>query len=485
MQAELIFSGVPKGEDYLGPNEDKIYFSTFYNGSKSENNRFLVEVRRSGDKAYCYYNYLLSNTIDSENRSGGYFCMSLRLDMFCMDVVNMYRFMDLTYNKYINNNLLAHSSNSLRYQIMTFEQKQSEYQLCQNCLLELIQKFMSGRDFVPIDNSFNLTKSGVPEYNFCDCTKDIFLAIIKKYAAISCSSVALLQREISAQQKFDSRLASAIKAKDNEISNTGITLQNLKNQNTQLQTDASQLRDEIEKLKKDIKQKDVEIKQYSLRQNVSQIISQIKDPINKLASFTEQSFQENKQKDWKEKEKQDSLAEKIVRIFLPILNFLVLLGIVAYLFFGFGTKSINNGISSLQTDNPKNVETQVNPLSKTEADPILTKDEQPIATPNVDKKNEQITVNSEPNNLMDYSKVKIDIIAYSGGGAPLKYGKTYTVKIFDAPAAGEWKVEHLKIERENPQELVVVANELGSVSISYEIGGQVAKKRDLIVESFE
>ncbi len=481
MNAELIFSGVPKGEDYWGPHNDQIYFSTFYNGNKYEGNRFLVEVRRSGDKTYSYYSYLKSNTSDFENRSGGYFCMSLRLDMLCLDVVNLYHYMDMIFNKYVNNNFLIQTSNILRYQITNFGQKQNDIQLCQSNLIELIQNYMTGNDFVAFDESFKVTKTIVPEFNFNDCTKDNVLAAIKKNAAIICSSSALLQREQIAQQSFDSRLTSATKAKEDEISNLKKAHQTIKTQYTQLQTEITQLRDENERLKNEIKQKDAEIKQNSLRQNVSQIVSQIKDPINKLASFTEQSFQDHRKGTQKKEQEQSSFMETIVKWIIPVLNFLVLLGIGAYLLYLGVTKSDNNGSSSSLYGNDTKIESLADETDKTEADLIKPEVELPVITPISTNRTEQVTVDAEPTVVYDFSSVKIDISPYKGGDNPLIYGTTYTVKVVNAPAEGKWKVDHLMVESEKPQEIVVIANEKGPVSISYEIGTQ-AKKRELIVE---
>lgn len=481
MQADLIFSGVPKGEDYLGPQTDQNYFSTFYNGNKYEGNRFLVEVRRSGDRLYSYYSYLKSNTTDIENRPGGYFCMSLRLDMFCKDVVNLYHFMDLVYIKYINNNFLLQTSNALRYQISNFIQKQNDIQLCQTTLLELIQNYMTGNDFVVLDDSFITTKTAVPEYNFNDCTKDYVLAAIKKNAAIICSSTALLQREQIAQQSFDSRLTSATKAKENEISNLKNAHQNIKTQYTQLQTEITQLRSEIGKLNNEIKQKDAEIKQNSLRQNVSQIVSQIKDPINKLASFTEQSFQDKRKESQKKEQEQSSFLETIVKWIIPVLNFLVLLGIGAYLFFGFGAKSNSNDNSSLLSQISQDVKTLIshNNVNKSEGSLLEGNNATKSTTNETQRQNN--ADNQDNVTSYDFSRVNIDIREYSGSG-PLTLGKTYHVTVKNNPCEGEWKIENMQYENKTSNSIEIIPDNRGNVVISYYINDQLAKSRQLTVE---
>lgn len=481
MNAELIFSGVPKGEDYWGPQNDQIYFSTFYNGNKYEGNRFLVEVRRSGDKTYSYYSYLKSNTSDFENRSGGYFCMSLRLDMLCLDVVNLYHFMDLIFNKFVNNNFLIQTSNILRYQITNFGQKQNDIQLCQSNLIELIQNYMTGNDFVAFDESFKVTKTVVPEFNFNDCTKDNVLAAIKKNAAIICSSTALLQREQIAQQSFDSRLTSATKAKEDEISNLKNEHQTIKTQYTQLQTEITQLRGEIEKLNNEIKQKDAEIKQNSLRQNVSQIVSQIKDPINKLASFTEQSFQDHKKGTQKKEQEQSSFLETIVKWIIPVLNFLVLLGIGAYLFFGFGAKSNSNDNSSLLSQISQDVKTLISHNNVNKSEESLSEGNNATKSTTNETQRQNNADNQDNNTSYDFSRVNIDIREYSGSG-PLTLGKTYHVTVKNNPCEGEWEIDNMQYENKTSNSIDIIPNNRGNVVISYYINYQLAKSRQLTVE---
>lgn len=474
MQADLIFSGVPKGEDYWGPIEDQYYFSTFYTVNKDQGNRFLVEVRKSGNKAYSYYNYLLSNTIDNENRSGGYFCMSLRLEMFCKDVVKLYHFMDMIFNKYVLNNVLVLSSNSFRYQIAKFEQKKNDILSCQNGLLELIQSYMTGNDFLAIDDSFNQTKLNVPEFNFSDCTKEFVLDAVKRYAAITCSTTALLQREYNAQQTFKTRLASATEAKDQELVKTKNDLQDSKDKCVKLQKEIDQLNRDIENKNKDIKQKELEIKQNALRQNVSQIVSQIKEPINKLASITGQIDSEESQGSKKERKSQNSVLEKIIKLVLPVLNFLVLLGIGYYLYSGFDSKSDNNNSSSLLSKLSSDVATLVNRLDSQKTAKQLSIGDEPSET----------TIDNQVNTVMtkeeDFSHVRINIVEYSGNG-PLSLGHTYHVRVIDAPKEGKWVVDNLKIELDFPTELTVVANNSGEVKISYYIDGKEVKSRVLMV----
>ena len=64
MKVDLFVFGVPNGEDYWGPEEDRKYFGNFYDQSNDEV-KFFIQTRLSGGKPYCYYNYMVYKSHDS------------------------------------------------------------------------------------------------------------------------------------------------------------------------------------------------------------------------------------------------------------------------------------------------------------------------------------------------------------------------------------------------------------------------------------
>ena len=113
MEVELFVHGVPSGEGFWGKEEDRNYFGTFYDHSSDEV-KFLIQTRALKGKPYCYYNYLVYKTVGSQapnivandGRDGSYFGITLRLDAYCKDIVNMYRILDTVFNVYVMGNLL-------------------------------------------------------------------------------------------------------------------------------------------------------------------------------------------------------------------------------------------------------------------------------------------------------------------------------------------------------------------------------------------
>ena len=121
MQVEYIISGTPKGQDYYGPEESRQYMSTMYGASTD--NKLMVDVRKEADgKSYCYYNYLINkDVLDVDGRSGSYFCLSLRVDEYCIDIQGMYRLLDMTYHNYVKKDILKVEGTKLQYTASNFK----------------------------------------------------------------------------------------------------------------------------------------------------------------------------------------------------------------------------------------------------------------------------------------------------------------------------------------------------------------------------
>ena len=108
MKIDLFVHGVPYGESYWRKGDDQDYFGTFYDRSSDEV-KCLIQVRMSEGKAYCYFNYLVNrDVLDSQGRAGSYFGMTLRIDSYCKDIVNVYRILDTLFNIYVMGKYMCH-----------------------------------------------------------------------------------------------------------------------------------------------------------------------------------------------------------------------------------------------------------------------------------------------------------------------------------------------------------------------------------------
>lgn len=476
MQLDLILAGVPKGEDYLGPKEDRTYYSTFYTGTKTESGRFFVEVRKSEGKPFCYYNYIKYNTIDSESRAGGYFCLSVRMDSYCKDVIGISHFMENLFNKFVVGAFLQYKANAFNYLITSFSERQKVVTEMQSALITLLQTAMTNNDFVPIDVSFNTTKSNIIECNIADCNKDNVLSAVKKYAALAISNMALMAREQSVQKNFDAKLLSATAAKDQEIARISNDLMIAKEQQTKSLSEIAQLKNDVSKLETIITQKDNEIKQYNNRKSIEQIVGQIKEPLTRLASFTGANFPvrqaENTSSHSERHEPNDnseSFFSLFVKMGLPIINFIAILGIAYLIFFPIRGKldiiSANDWKISSIEELSRKIDGKLGAIpSRHEV----------IELPSSATDSSQLTVKSEtrPGEFIDFAGVN----AAKG----LNIGISYAISAKGLPQGGKWTITGAEL-KEISNSAVIKPTQTGDVVIQY-IVDQIAYQRTVKVQ---
>ena len=95
MDLEFFVHGVPNGQKIWGKKDDSLYFQSLYDNFDSVD-KFLIELRTVNDKNYCYYSYLrYGNIVDYDNRPGAYFGLTIRLDVYSLDVIRLYQILDL------------------------------------------------------------------------------------------------------------------------------------------------------------------------------------------------------------------------------------------------------------------------------------------------------------------------------------------------------------------------------------------------------
>ena len=167
MELKLILSGVPKGESYWGPQEDKQYIGLLYKPS-DVNHRFDIALHHNERGIYAYYQYLVYNTVnDYEGRTGSYFGITLRLDHYCKDIESIYQSLDMVYRKIIvGNYLVVTNGNRLKYNIMSLSDKDAENKKMEESIKSILSSVLNNNDMmsipsVPIDKThikFNLSE---------------------------------------------------------------------------------------------------------------------------------------------------------------------------------------------------------------------------------------------------------------------------------------------------------------------------------------
>lgn len=224
MKVDLFVFGVPNGEDYWGPEEDRKYFGNFYDQSNDEV-KFFIQTRLSGGKPYCYYNYMvykshdsnISNVVAFDGRDGSYFGLSLRFDAYCKDIMNMYRILDTIYNVYIVGDILKKEKSKLKYTIPNFSSVNGKLESIQNYSVQLIQNAFGAEDFTSLDN-FTFNIGNVLKCNLYECSNDAVLIAIKQNGGLALSPYYPSNQVIEISNKFKLELEKLKNQHNKELS---------------------------------------------------------------------------------------------------------------------------------------------------------------------------------------------------------------------------------------------------------------------------
>ena len=489
MEVELFVHGVPSGEGFWGKEEDRNYFGTFYDHSSDEV-KFLIQTRALKGKPYCYYNYLVYKTVGSQTpnvvandgRDGSYFGITLRLDAYCKDIVNMYRILDTVFNVYVMGNLLKMEKTKLKYTTPDFTSVSNVLEGIEKATIQLIQNAFSSDSFARLDG-FAMSGSSYPTSNLYDCTTENVMAAVKQYSRMAVSPYypsgkeAAIQQQCNAQiqavqQQCDARLKADADARAKEKNEISTSLSSAKNQVSQLQREIGQKDGTISQLNGEVSRLQSEIRNMGQSKKVAQIVAPIKEPIVELATILKRMIPESSERkingigknpnDEHKKDFEFSIL-KMLKSFLPFLNLLLLLIIVGTLLNPFKDKhtdDINSDammakIESLERENQE-LQEQLE-IARTAGNGV-TQDVFTTATP----------FNMEP--------VRIDIQGFNGGDLSLH--TTYNVEAKQGAENGTWKGEGCEIyPTENPNKVKVIPT-ADVVKIIYCVGDKT-KIREL------
>ena len=275
MTVDLILHGVPNGQDIWGTIDDRHYFSTFYI-QKNEREYLSVEVRKVNGKAYCYYNYLRYNNIVAyDGRAGAYLGITLSIDAYYKDILNMYQICEIIYNNLFDS-ILKKKDRNIQFDIPKFEIVGQELSSLQRKVINLIQLSATAKDFVVINDSFFVNNGKIATVSLQDCTSENIFQALKKCSKINLSkyypSILENNRFQELEEKYRyiiSEKDNALKGKDNQIekleekcSSLELELQNERVQNSKLYNLISEKEYEIKKIeeyKKQFKEQNIEI----------------------------------------------------------------------------------------------------------------------------------------------------------------------------------------------------------------------------------
>lgn len=484
MEVELFIHGVPNGEGFWGKDEDRNYFGTFYDHSADEV-KFLIQTRLLKGKPYCYYNFLVyktpgsqvPNVVANDGRDGSYFGISLRLDAYCKDVVNMYRILDTIYNVYVMGNLLKMEKSKLKYLVPDFAGVSNVIANIEKATLQLIQNAFSREDFIRLDG-FAFNGGKFTTYNLYDCTPEGILSAIKQYSKVvispyyQSSKELALKQECNTQiqtmkQQFDARLRADAETCAKEKEELNNKLKSVSNQVSQLQQENGQKGSTINNLNSEISRLKSEINRAGQIKKLSQIVGPIKEPISELATILV-----NIVPDSSEAKKTTSSTssqghhkrgfyyyfKNVICPLVPLANLLLLLVVGSFMWFGLNnTKSFEDSEKQALKEKNDSLENVISDLQTKLED----------ATP-------ESSQESFP--LFDINSVKIDIKEYNGGDLILN--KDYHVEIKNSTDNGKVVAEGAIVKETSKSNEVIITPISNDVKITYLVGNQI-KFREL------
>lgn len=135
----IAISGVPKGQSFQGDEPVENYAKGLYRPEyiSAEHNLFIINARVEQGKYCFYYSYLIPNTSDSDNRTGGYFALTLKMkEHYCEDLSRLYQLFKQVCDKMVTGVFL---NKNKKFLIDTFASRKDK---CEE-LIELFKQLLS------------------------------------------------------------------------------------------------------------------------------------------------------------------------------------------------------------------------------------------------------------------------------------------------------------------------------------------------------
>lgn len=135
----IAISGVPKGQSFQGDEPVENYAKGLYRPEyiSAEHNLFIINARVEQGKYCFYYSYLIPHTSDSDNRTGGYFALTLKMkEHYCEDLSRLYQLFKQVCDKMVTGVFL---NKNKKFLIDTFASRKDK---CEE-LIKLFKQLLS------------------------------------------------------------------------------------------------------------------------------------------------------------------------------------------------------------------------------------------------------------------------------------------------------------------------------------------------------
>ena len=240
----IAISGVPKGQSFHGDDEVSHYAKGLYRSeyTSAEHSLFIINAREEEGKYCFYYSYLIPHTSDSDNRTGGYFALTLKVkEHYCEDLSRLYQLFKQVCDKMVTGVFLNKNN---KFLIDTFASRKDK---CEE-LIKLFKQLLSSNfsssftklesNSVKIKADGQILKRHVSE-NGCDLYSDELFA---------CGNVSLAP-EIPRTISRIAPLQKQLKNTSDALNRTTAELNRCKGENENMKRRIDESKRENDKLK--------------------------------------------------------------------------------------------------------------------------------------------------------------------------------------------------------------------------------------------
>lgn len=189
LKLDLFVHGVPKGQKIWGPKEeDRIFIESFYSQKSTIDVRLKIDVMKIGVDTYCYYTYIREgNMLDTDNRQGSYFALTIRVSAYYNDLFKMYSILDSSYHTFILEKILATTESSTKYLIDDFQQCDDILKELEKQIINYLSTFSNSSNFINLDKFAANSKLASLNLNLLECNNKNVLTYIKEKGSVSVS----------------------------------------------------------------------------------------------------------------------------------------------------------------------------------------------------------------------------------------------------------------------------------------------------------
>lgn len=485
MDIETFVHGVPNGQSFWGKEEDRNYFGNFYGQNNSDAVKYLIQMRSSNSKTYCYYNYLVyQKVIGSDGREGSYFGLSIRLDSYYKDFMGIYKILDTVFTAHVLNKILKVQNGNYKYIIADFVSASEMMGNIHKATWQLLQSTLTNESVCSL-GSFAVGGGRLLTRNLYEITANDVEATVTQYGKIALSPYYPTVREKGMAQQYDSKLQSVkqqyeemysaeINAKEQTNRSLNNSLASVQRECTKLQESITQKDKIIAQKESDITNLEYEIKQIRQTQKAIKNLNLIKTPIAELANILGGQKVQGREENIKQK-KENPFSVKGLISLANLAMLLVVLIVVVSLLFKVSPKE-NKSVDSFE-----DLQDSISILNGE----IENLKSQLLPYENENTSTGQVTDSFSSENTS--TKVRISVTGYNEGKkAYLQKDIAYIVTVLNSqnPDDGSWSISGGRIEGDiKGKSIKFVPESDDKVTITYTNPNGENKSRSLIVQN--